>query len=281
MSRATWAGTLRALMARSAGSVCLAVLVLGCFGAKGSSTAHPLSFENSAKFFVNQWQGDPSYPLLFVGKAIRTDSANLPCTVQNSRQVTWLVSRVLEGFDPGNQIQLLYGGCGTPEPKFSSPTEMLVLSSVGHGQKELVVPATEDNIRQARRVLDTYLRERIKKFVGERRGGQPSGFFVFDGTLVDPGPKRDDSHFCFVKEMPTFSMGFNVEQVLSGEWDEKQASVRFNGCGLLDPYRPGQRMVVFADVYGNSEPVELYARFLVPPNQMPQVRAALNAALKK
>jgi hypothetical protein len=258
----------------------LALLVLGCHDASGAAARHSPSFAESAKFFVNQWHGETGYPLLFVGKVIKADSGNLPCTIQNSRRVTWSVSKVLVGFDPGDEIQLWHGSCGRLEPEFPRGTEMLVLAVAGHGQKELVVPATEDNVRQARKILDTYLRERIKKFVAAHRVGRKISFLVFEGTLVDPGPRHDDTSPCLINGVPSFNTKFDVEQVLQGEWADEHPTIRFRGCDPLS-YQRGQRMVVFADVYDRPQPGWLYGRFLVPPDQRPQVKAALDAALKK
>jgi hypothetical protein len=69
---------------------------------------------------------------------------------------------------------------------------------------------------------------------------------VFEGTAREPVPHLQEAIVC--KSQPLFPVDYDVEQVLHGEWTDKQMVVHFGACSNLPdpPMRAGQRMIVFA-----------------------------------
>jgi len=148
----------------------------------GKTARQPASYSEKVKSFLDATDA----PILFVGKIVWVNSDLLPCTVANSRTTTWSVSKVLYGFDPGKKIDARFWSCGGVEPQFKGQDEMLVIAYPGswngwQGMKESVVPATEANIRVARKALDDYLRRKVRELVRPRRGGPLRPVLVFEG----------------------------------------------------------------------------------------------------
>ncbi len=210
------------------------------------------------------------------------DSNPLPCTVMNTRYTTWSVSKVLYGFDPGEQVHVGFPSCGGVEAEFSSKSEMLVIAYPGYrdlwiGMKESVVPATGANLLVASRAMDGYLRRKVTELMRPLRGGPDRSSLVFEGTIVDRGTPRTEP--CSSTLPPMFPLKFDVGPILQGSWRERQATVLFAACGPLlnSPYRAGQRVVVLALVVGSQPPV-LRGELLLPSQQLSQAKAALEAA---
>jgi hypothetical protein len=79
------------------------------------------------------------------------------------------------------------------------------------------------------------------------------------------------------KSQPLFPVNYDVEQVLHGEWTDKQMVVHFGACSNLPdpPMRAGQRMIVFAYVSQWRSQVYGYLNLLFAPEQKAQVKGAL------
>ena len=258
--------------------MCFAILVLG-LAATGRTVRQPQSYSGR----VLQFLSVADTPVLFVGKLSWVYSEYLPCTVQNTRTTTWSISRVFYGFDPGKKVDVRFGSCGLPEAQFKSQDEMLVIAYPGYrnvwtGMTESVVPATDANIRIARKVMDDYLRAQVRELVWPRRVRSPRRILVFEGTIVDPGPQRGDAP-CVSTVPPIFPVKFQVAQILRGNWGEKEVTVQFPGCGPLrsPPYREGQRVLVFALRVEPEPPTFFHGGFLLPPEQEAEAMAALRA----
>jgi hypothetical protein len=271
--------------ARSA-VVCLATLILasaltGAAGASGSATVKPVPQPQTYSGRVRQFLYSTETPVLFVGKLTWVYSDYLPCKVQNRRTSTWSVSKVLYGFDPGKKIDVGFGSCGPIEPQFKSPDEMLVIAYPGYrnvwiGMPESVVPATDANIRIARKVMDDYLRGQIRGLVWPRGAKSPRPILVLEGTILDPGPKRDPDAPCISTVPPTFPVKFQVDQIMRGDWSEKEVAVGFPGCGPLDPrIHVGQPVLVLALRIQPEPPAFFRAGFLLPVEQRGQLEEAL------
>jgi hypothetical protein len=262
---------------------CFTVLGLSS-GATGTTVRQPRTY--SAR--VKQFLVGTNAPVLYVGKISSVNSGYLPCTVQAMRATTWLVDRALYGFDPGKKIDVLFGSCGLVEAPFKSQNEMLVIAYRGYGNvwigmKESVVPATEDNIRIARKVMNDYLRSEVRDLVWPPgvRSPRPRPLLVFEGTLLDLGPKLNgtDTGGCPSGVPPAFAVKFQIDQILRGDWTEKEVTVHFLGCGPLrsPPYQAGQRILVFAVRVEPAPPMAFRAGFMLPPEQLAQAEAALDA----
>ena len=246
----------------------------------GSTVRRPQSYSDRVKQFLY----GTDTPVLFVGKLSWVYSGYLPCTVQNTRTTKWSVSKVLYGFDPGNKIDVRFGSCGLPEPQFKSEDEMLVIACPGYrnvwnGMTESVVPATDANIRAARGVMDGYLRAQVRELVRPRGARSPRPILVFEGTILDPGPKRDRDLPCPSIVPPTFPVKFQVQQILRVDWTEKEVTVSFLGCGPLGSpaNQVGQRVLVFALRIQPEPPTFFRAGFLLPPEQEAEAMAAVRA----
>ena len=72
-------------------------------------------------------------------------------------------------------------------------------------------------------------------------------------------------------------MKFQVEQILDGDWTEKEVTVGFAGCGPLGApaNQPGQHVLVFALRIQPEPPTFFHAGFLLPPEQEAEAMAAL------
>jgi len=259
--------------------ISLAVLGLA-LPATGKTVRQPASYSEIVKLFLDATDS----PVLFVGKITWVNSDLLPCTVANSRTTSWSVSKVLYGFDPGKKIDARFWSCGGVEDQFKSQDEMLVIAYPGYwniwmGMKESVVPATDANIRIARKALDDYLRGKVRELVRPRPGGAVRPILAFEGFLTDLGPMREPGP-CPSTVPPTFPVTFEVGQILRGSWTEKRVTVQFNGCGPLPSptYRIGQHVLVFALRMEPEPPTFFRAGFLLPPEQIAEVTAALEKA---
>lgn len=260
-----------------------AVVALLSSLAMGKTVRQPTSYSERVRLFLDATDS----PVLFVGKIAWVDSSLLPCTVANSRTTTWSVSKVLYGFDPGKKVDTRFWSCGGVETQFKSQDEMLVIAYPGYrnvwqGMKESVVPATDTNIRIARKALDNYLCRKVRDLVWPRRDGRNRPrrpILVFEGILTDIGPKREPGP-CPSTVPPTFSVTFEIGQILRGNWAEKQVTVQFPGCGPLPnpPNHAGQRVLLFALRLEPGPPTFFRAGFLLPPEQKAQAQAALEAA---
>jgi len=266
-------------IARSLGSACIAALILG-LGATGKTIRQPQTYSGRVRHFLDGTET----PVLFVGKLSWVYSGYLPCTVQNERSTTWSVSKVLYGFDPGKKVDVVFSSCGLVEARFKSQDEMLVIAYPGPrnlwiGMKESVVPATDANIRVACKVMNDYLRGQIRELVWPRRAKLPRPVLFLEGTILDPGPKRDRDVPCPSNVPPTFPVRFQVGQILRGDWSQEEVTVSFLGCGpLTNPANHvGLRVVVLALRIQPEPPTFFRAGFLLPAEQRAQVEAALEA----
>lgn len=257
----------------------LVLLVLASV-AMGKTVRQPQTYSDRVKQFLS-WTDTP---VLFVGKISWVFSELLPCTVQNTRTTTWSVSKVLYGFDPGKKIDVRFGSCGAVEPQFKNQDEMLVIAYPGYwnvwnGMTESVVPATDANIRMARKVMNDYLWAQIRELVRPQRAKSNRPILVFEGAILDPGPKRDRDVPCPSGVPPAFPVRFQVEQILRGSWASNEVTVGFPGCGPLPspPYRAGQRVLAFALRIQPEPPTFFRAGFLLPAAQRAQVEAALES----
>lgn len=259
--------------------VSLAVLGLATPG-MGKTARQPASNSEKVRLFLDSTNS----PVLFVGKIVWVNSGPMPCRIGGSRSTTWSVSKVLYGFDPGKKIDVLFWSCGVVEDQFKSQDEMLVIACPGYrnawmGMPESVVPATDANIRAARKTMDDYLRRKVRELMRPRRDGPVRPVLVFEGVLTDLGPKREPGP-CPSTVQASFAVTFEVGKILRGNWAERQVTVEFTGCGPLPdpPYRSGQRVLVFALRMEPEPPTFFRAGFLLPPEQMAEAMAALEAA---
>jgi hypothetical protein len=260
--------------------VCFAILALNSSQAMSKPPRQPVSYAGRVKVFLNQSDS----PIAFVGRIVKVNSDPLPCTIANTRYTTWSVSKMLYGFEPGKDVEIGFPSCGGVEAQYMSQAEMLVIAYPGWrntwiGMKESVMPATEANIRAARKILDDYLRGKVRELVRPLRGGRTRPVLIFEGIIADLGSQRGDMP-CPSTVPPSFLLKFEVEQILEGSWPDKQVTVYFSGCGPLphSPYRLGQRVLVFALRMEPEPPVIFRGRFLLPPEQLEQAKAALEAA---
>jgi hypothetical protein len=267
-------------IARSAALVfCLTTLILSS-GATGKTARRPESYSD----MVRQFLYGTETPVLFVGRLSWVYSGYLPCTVQNTRTSTWSVNKVLYGFNPGKKIDVGFGGCGLPPVQFKSQDDMLVIAYPGYhnvwiGMTESVVPATDANIRDAHKVMGDYLRGQIRELVRPPGAKSNRLVLVFEGILLDPGPKRDPGVPCPSGALPSFPVKFQVQRILRGSWSEKEVTVGFPGCGPLGSpaNQVGQGVVVFALRIQPEPPTFFRAGFLLPPEQRAQIETALDA----
>jgi hypothetical protein len=217
-----------------------------------------------------------SYPVLFVGRIVERDSGRLPCTAPSGQSITYSVETVLFGFAPPDRVKVAYPKCG----RFSSQDELLVLA-VPSGkdswasQKELMVPAIPANLQKAQTLLNVDLKNRISEFMRYHGPHQYERVVVFEGTVRDPITDWEKPIDCL--KQACSPMNYDVEQVLYGDWTEKQIVVNIGICGYLPglPILAGRRMIVFAAVpqkqsrgYGSLDA-------LFAPEQMAQVKAAV------
>jgi hypothetical protein len=74
-------------------------------------------------------------------------------------------------------------------------------------------------------------------------------------------------------------VNYYVEQILHGEWTDKQMVVHFGACSNLPdpPIRTGQHMIVFAFVSQWQSQVYGELNLLVAPEQMALVKATLGS----
>jgi hypothetical protein len=100
---------------------------------------------------------------------------------------------------------------------------------------------------------------------------------VFEGVVRDPVPHLQEPIVC--KTQPIFAVNYDVEQILHGEWTDKQMVVHFGACSNLPdpPIRAGQHMIVFAFVSQWQSQVYGELNLLVAPEQMAQVKAMLGS----
>jgi hypothetical protein len=97
---------------------------------------------------------------------------------------------------------------------------------------------------------------------------------VFEGTAREPIPHLQEPIVC--KSQPLFPVNCDVEQVLHGEWTDKQMVVHFGTCSNLpDPDAGGTTH----DCFCLCLPVVLaglcYLNLLLTPEQKAHVKGAL------
>jgi hypothetical protein len=234
-------------------------------------------FSQAAEAFLPQAQS----PLLFVGRIVDLDSGRMVCTFNNHRYVTYAVRTVSFGFAPSGGLKVAYPGCAKSDAPHAYAGEVLVLATyIGHdlwnSRRELVLPATAANIGKAQSLLSAELKRRISRYT--RHHGlahHRDRVVVFEGTVRDPVPHLQEPIVCTVQ--PVFPVNCDVEQLLYGDWTDKEMVVHFGTCSNLPdpPIRAGQRMIVFAYVSPGQSQVYGDLNMLFAPEQMAQVRAAL------
>jgi hypothetical protein len=224
--------------------------------------------------------------VLFVGRVRDVYTGNLPCTVANTRQVKWDVSRVLYGFDIGPQATVDFPSCGAVEAQFRTHSDMLVVIHSGYrswaGMKDSVVPANEDNIRVASKLMDDYLRRRVRDIVKPARSPKERPVLAFGGTVLETGPQWDQSVGCPSSVPPAFPVKFLIDTPLHGSWTQKEVTVSFAGCGptAYPPFRKDQKMVVLAEIIQSVPPPDiLRGELVLPVAQSEQLRKALDSAV--
>ncbi|MGC1453433.1 MAG: hypothetical protein WA830_25650, partial [Candidatus Sulfotelmatobacter sp.] len=220
---------------------------------------------------------------LFEGRVVEADSGRMACTVTNSRDFTYSVDSVLFGFAPPGRVKVAYPGCAKSQAPHPYRGAVLVLATFyGHdlwgSRRELVLPSTRSNLREAQSLLNADLKNKISRFMRHHGPPHNNRVLVFAGTVREPVPHLQEPIVC--KVQPLFAVNYDVEQVLHGEWTDKQIVVDFGACSNLPdpPIRAGQSMIVFALVsQGQRSQVYGYLDLLFAPEQMVQVRAALSS----
>lgn len=237
------------------------------------------SFSQVAATFLPQAES----PVLFEGRVVEADSGRMACTVTNSRDFTYSVDSVLFGFAPPGRVKVAYPGCAKSQAPHPYRGAVLVLATFyGHdlwgSRRELVLPSTRSNLREAQSLLNADLKNKISRFMRHHGPPHNNRVLVFAGTVREPVPHLQEPIVC--KVQPLFAVNYDVEQVLHGEWTDKQIVVDFGACSNLPdpPIRAGQSMIVFALVsQGQRSQVYGYLDLLFAPEQMVQVRAALSS----
>jgi hypothetical protein len=221
-------------------------------------------------------------PVLFLGQIVEADSGRLACKVINSRDFTYSVSTVLFGFAPPGRVKVAYPGCAKSQAPHSYAGEVLVLATFyGHdlwgSRGELILPATRTNIREVQSLLSADLKRRISRYMHHHGHPHNNRVVVFEGVVRDPVPHLQEPIVC--KTQPIFAVNYDVEQILHGEWTDKQMVVHFGACSNLPdpPIRAGQHMIVFAFVSQWQSQVYGELNLLVAPEQMAQVKAMLGS----
>jgi hypothetical protein len=262
-----------------AGLLCFIAFTLLPVAAKEKILRSPATYSERVRQFLYAVDS----PVLIVGKLAWVDSSDEPCTIQNTRSTTWSISRVLYGFDPGKKLDIRFGACGGVDPRFKSQDEMLIIAYPSYnkmwmGMTESVVPATDANIQIARKVMDDYLRTQIRELVRPLRVAQPRPVLVFVGMILDSGPPRGDQP-CISAVPPSFPVKFQIDQIIRGDWSDKEVTVGFPGCGPLHSptYHSGQHVVAFALRVEPEPPVVFRAGFLLPLDQLAEAQRALQA----
>jgi hypothetical protein len=176
-------------------------------------------------------------PVLFVGRVVEVDSGRLACTVTNSRDFTYSVSTVLFGFAPPGRVKVAYPGCAKSQAPHSYAGDVLVLATpYGHdlwgSRGELVLPATQTNLRRAQSLLSADLNRRISRYMRHHGPPHNNRVVVFEGIVREPVPHLQEPIVC--KSQPLFPVNYDVEQVPHGEWTDKQMVVHF-GAGAGGP----------------------------------------------
>src|SRR6185312_8644071 len=256
--------------------MCTVIIILTSFALTShASTSKPQTLTQQANTLLSQG----GYPLLFVGSIAGASSEILPCTVQNQRPVVFRIGSVLSGFAPPTALKVLYPSCGGLEPEFSARGDLLVLvicrvNGICSGLKQLMLPATSQNMTWARSAIKADLREKIARFLHTNGPFHGNDILVFEGTVHGPFPNAKKIIIC--KEIRSIPVHFGIDRVLQGTWTNKEVDVRFSTCGNLPdwPLEEGQSIIVFAAVYS---PRIVYGDFdlLIPPTQVDQVAAAL------
>ena len=120
------------------------------------------SFSQVAATFLPQAE----FPVLFEGRVVEVDSGRMACTVTNSRDFTYSVDTVLFGFVPPGRVKVAYPGCAKSQAPHSYTGAVLVLATFyGHdlwgSRRELVLPATRANLREAQSVLNADFKKKF------------------------------------------------------------------------------------------------------------------------
>jgi hypothetical protein len=236
------------------------------------------SFSQIAATFLPQAES----PVLFEGRVVEVDSGRMACSVTNSRDFNYSVDTVLFGFAPPGRVRVAYPGCAKSQVPHSYTGAVLVLATFyGHdlwgSRRELVLPATRANLRAAQSLLNADLKKRISRFLRHHGPPHNNRVLVFEGTVREPVPHLQEPIVCTAQ--PLFAVSYDVEQVLHGEWMDKQMVVHFGACSNLPdpPIRAGQSMIVVGFVSLWRSHVHGYLNLFVAPEQMAQVRAALSS----
>ena len=236
------------------------------------------SFSQGAATFLPQAES----PVLFEGRVVEVDSGRMACSVTNSRDFTYSVDTVLFGFAPPGRVKVAFPGCAKSQAPHAYTGAVLVLATFyGHdlwgSRRELVIPATRANLREAQSLLNADLRKRISQFMRHHGPPHNNRVLVFEGIVRDPVPHLQEPIVC--KGQPLFAVNYDVEHVLRGEWTVKQMVVHFGACSNLPdpPIRAGQGMIVFAILSQLRSQVYGDLNLLFAPEQMVQVRAALGS----
>ncbi len=261
--------------------LCAVSLLVAIAACNAAASDQPLRFSQAAEAFVPQ----TGSPLLFVGRIVEVNSGQVDCKVNNYRDVTYSVSTVLFGFAPSGQVKVAYQGCAKADAPRSYTGDVLVLAmfsglEVGSSRKELVVPATPTNLRMAQSLLNADLKKKISRYMRHHGHPRNNRVVVFEGIVRDSVPHRQQPIPC--KEQMLVPINYDVEQVLYGDWKDKQMLVHFGTCFYIPdpPLHAGQRMIVFAYVSRSRSQVYGELNLLFAPEQMPQVRAALGSSKK-
>jgi hypothetical protein len=265
-------------ISRFIGMLCFCVLGLGPTISLAKTGRQTPSYSEKVQTFLSPTDS----PILFVGKIVGVDPNLLPCTIQNTRATTWSVSRVLYGFDPGKQIDIGFGSCGGVEAQFKSRNEMLVITYPAYpnrwiGMTESVVPATDANVKLARKAMNVYLRKKIRKAAGPSKNGDARQVLIFEGTIVKVEAPPGNGP-CPSGVPPTFQTVFDIDHILWGGAADNRVTVLFAGCRPLPgpAYRTGQKVIVFALRMDPRDPF-VRGEFLLPLEQKAEVVATLSA----
>jgi len=256
--------------------MCTVIIILTSFALTShASTSKPQTLTQQANTLLSQG----GYPLLFVGSIAGASPEILPCTVQNQRPVVFRIGSVLSGFASSTTLKVFYPSCGGLEPEFSARGDLLVLvicrvNGICSGLKQLMLPATSQNMTWAQSVIKADLREKIARFLRTHGPSHNNSVLVFEGTVRGPIPTPGMIPCKVAVNFPL--LHFEVNQVLLGDWANTRVNIGFGACeSIPDWLQEGQSMIVFATV--NKGPAEVYGDFnlLFPSTQINEVRTAL------
>jgi hypothetical protein len=217
--------------------------------------------------------GTGELPLIFVGSVLQADRSLHPCRITcGTRWATFSVKGVLYGFSPGDTVKVAYDS-GSPPRLFSSEADLLVFAVGGYSGtwksiESLLLPATPENIRDARRIAASHRDRLIARFEIHHTRWEK---LVFVGTVAELWPEQNTQGLPCKQPRP-FPVLFKLDQLLSGSWADKQVTVVFADCVPPPdpPIHVSKRMIVMAGVVKGSAVIG-YLKDLIPDSEIAPV----------